>query len=243
MKKSMFAVLLAVILPLAAFGQAKNEDLISWTPSVSVYPKYLFSNGFIAYDGPVVQVNNTLTYKPWGLSFTYWESFASKPGFGREKDYSIEKAFMANGYDVVLGFAYYALFDNNDILQPYVDISRPQKFDNDKLTISPALRLEFPQVTARTKFEGGNIAHLRLDASYQITDRLSVSGSLAGVYDDGVGGLSAGFVARAEGKVSYAITKHFTAGVNAKFTTPLTTHDVRSSTLVPGFFVSGSFKW
>ena len=234
--------MLAALLPLGAYAEQEKQADLTWSPSVSIYSEYLLANGYIADHRAVWNVSNTISYNPWGLSFTYWESFGSHPGFGNEKDYTIQKAFKAWDLDVLAGVAYFALHNDNDMIQPYLDVSKTLTYG--KLSISPAVRLEFPQVTPRTKFEGGNYVHARVNASYKLTERLSVSALAEALYDDGVGGFTSGIEGKVAGEMSYSFGSHVSAFAGATWMTPVTgIHDSRHSVIVPGVGIRGHFEF
>ena len=202
-------------LPAAAGNQPKP---VSVTVSSAVANKYLFGGtGGVLSKDPVVQTDLLLTHKN-GIYVDLWNSRSLKGkwddgSLGNEVDYGVGWNGTAKGLTAHVGITY---FDEpsafklgaGDIVYTHARLGKD--FRPFSLTLGHENLVTMPD----SGFQGGNLFSLTASKSVLFwKDRMSVSASIAGVYDTGTLGSDTGFFLRGSTGINWNVSKRLTVNV------------------------------
>lgn len=156
---------------------------------LDVWSQYLFSNGFVAHDEPVVQGNFHLDLEG-GLYMNLWGSLAlssrgDSPNFGDEVDYKVGYITDLGGLSLDLSASYFdigTIFGETrqDAVQIAAEFSKKFQIDGAKHTIAPYFRTEVV-----FGLDGQNVGEFYLHGGVrhyiEIWENFSFNQSLTGV--------------------------------------------------------------
>ncbi len=198
-------------------AEAGQQQPFSVTVSTVIANKYLNSIGSVLSEAPVAQTDLFLSHKS-GIYLDLWNSRSFKGkwddgSLGNEVDYGIGWNGTIKGLTAHVGVTY---FDEpkaftlgvGDIIYSHIRLGKD--FKHLSLTLGYENYVTMPE----SGFQGGNL--FSLTASKSITfwkDRLSVSTSLAGVYDTGTLGSDTGFFFRGNAGLNWNISKRLTMNI------------------------------
>ena len=238
------AVLLGLVQ--TAFG----EDLgLSLTETTVVRSQYVFGNGNVASDKPVVQTDLCLSLKN-GAWVDLWGSAPTDLGkIG--KDYRTE-LYLTAGWTGMVGdykLTLYAglddlyqtgTFNKSDFLVFAGEISRDFKV-SESLTLSPFIHVE-TNFTFDGVVQGDTLPRLGSYYSWQINKMLSLDGKVYLLYDPGIMSNQTALVGNLEGSLHWKIADGVTLELPyVRWVSPLTSvSDGRKEEWVYGIGLSGS---
>jgi hypothetical protein len=171
------------------------------------------------YNKPVQQGNITFAHSS-GLFLDIWTSVGFdnewNENFAYEIDYTLGYSRKVGNLDVTLSAAYYDCFGLgegpvNDVVMFSIDVAWPTIQVNDRLSLTPSIGYGYYWIpSSETDSEGGNVANIGLDCSYQLSSKWSVAFSPGILWHDGPFALNPGTILKLGFGLDYKINDTFT---------------------------------
>ncbi len=246
----------------ACCGQIPNAepddyDILSLAPTSTTLTskfrsQYVFSNGFVVHDEPVIQTDLFVTFEH-GVFADLWTSVPTNlseigDNFGTEAMLTLGWKGRVGDYNLSFAVEYEDLhntlsFEGTDFQIFVGDVSRDFKATDD-FTITPFLHLE-TNFTFDGVVQGDTLPRLGTRLSWHINDIVSVSSQIMAVYDPGILGGDAGWIGNAEAAFNWKIKDNlFLEAPYTRLIQPITAFsdaDGRNTEIVFGFGLSYTF--
>lgn len=244
------SLVLAGLFAANVVAETEAEDKLTVNLSTKVWSEYLFTNGAIFHDKPVVQTD-LFVGLPKGFYADLWWSAGldgtdASSDFGDEIDYTLGWAGSLGKLDVDLGITYIDLFElfdsgeDGDVLQPYIELGQTLKL-GEKHEFTLYTVFQWHQPLKDSMSNGGYLISGAKDL-WQISPKVSVSSEVSVLYDSGAYNYDDGLVGFANFEMSWQITKSFSMQLpSIKVAEPISTSDERKTQIVSGLGFSINF--
>lgn len=244
------SLVIAVLFATNVAAETEEENKLNLSLSTKIWSEYLFTNGAIFHDEPVVQTD-LFVELPHGFYFDLWWSVGldgtdASSDFGDEIDYTVGWAGNFGKLDVDLGIAYFDLFElfdaggDGDVLQPYIELGKTLKLgEKHKLTLNTAFQWQQP---LKNSMSSGGYLIGGVSDLWQISPTVSINSEVSVLYDTGAYNYDNGLVGFVNFETSWQITRSFSVQLpSIKVAEPISTSDERKTQVAFGLGFSINF--
>lgn len=205
-KLSVVVAAFVILFPRIVPAQTE-EQRISISGGVGVYSKYVFDNGAIWSDDPVVQGEVTLTFNRWGGYINLWASkdFDNEVNFGDEIDYTAGWTFRElNIGATFMDYAEVFGTKETDFFRPFIEFPLPPiQFPGHRIQLYS--RYEYYAATREFDLNSGGRMISGIRHRWELSKRWAFRHQLKVVYDGGLYGSMPGFLGMYDVGVDYSM--------------------------------------